>query len=157
MTSYTLIHTDGSCFTSDHGRGPGGWAAVFTKNGVQKVLYGSEPSTTNNRMELKAAIEALNHLDRPCNVSVYSDSQYVQKGISLWMAKWKRNGWRNAKKKPISNKDLWMQLEEAQSRHLDVIWNWVKGHGEDVNNNIADKYAGEAAYEQKPKTLKELK
>lgn len=133
------IHTDGACSGNP---GPGGWGAILEFGGKRKELKGGEALTTNNKMELTAAIEALNALKRPCKVKLYTDSQYVKNGVQSWMYNWKRNGWRTADKKPVKNLDLWQALDAALQRH-DVSWHWVKGHaGHDLNER-ADELANE--------------
>ncbi len=118
------IFTDGACRGNP---GIGGWGAVIRYKGHEKQLSGGEQETTNNRMELMAAIKALISLNRPCKVSLTTDSQYVRKGILEWMKDWKKRGWKTAAKKPVKNKDLWQQLDDASQRH-DIEWHWVKGH-----------------------------
>jgi ribonuclease HI len=132
-----LIYTDGACSGNP---GPGGWAAILSFNGSEKEISGGEPFTTNNRMELKGAIESLNALKRPCVVDLFTDSQYVRQGITTWMANWKRRGWRTADNKPVKNEDLWRELDEAASRHK-VAWHWVKGHANDPINIRVDELA----------------
>lgn len=131
------IWTDGACSGNP---GPGGWGAVLVYGTTEKELSGAEPETTNNRMELIAAISALNTLKRPCHVVLHTDSQYVKGGITGWIFGWKRNGWRTADKKPVKNVDLWQALDEAIARH-DVEWRWVKGHAGEPNNERADALA----------------
>ena len=139
MASVVTIHTDGACSGNP---GPGGWGAILESGGVTKELKGGEAHTTNNRMELTAAISALNALTRPCTVEMFTDSQYVKNGIQSWLKGWKRNGWRTADKKPVKNAELWQALDEAVQRH-EVRWNWVKGHaGHDLNER-ADQLANE--------------
>lgn len=128
------IHTDGACRGNP---GPGGWAALLRWDDTEKVLSGAERDTTNNRMELMAAIAALEGLKRSCSVSLTTDSQYVRQGVMTWMAGWKRNGWRTAQRKPVKNQDLWQRLDEAQSTHR-IDWHWVKGHSGDEGNERAD-------------------
>lgn len=139
MTSPVVIHTDGACSGNP---GPGGWGAVLQYNGTVKELSGGAPHTTNNQMELTAAIEALNALKRPCAVEMYTDSQYVKNGINGWLHGWKRNGWKTADKKPVKNVELWQALDEAVKRHQ-VTWHWVKGHAGDELNERADRLANE--------------
>lgn len=134
------IYTDGACRGNP---GPGGWGALLRTNGIEKVLKGAEPNTTNNRMELMAAIMGLQALTRSCEVSVYTDSQYVRQGMTEWLAGWKRRGWRNSKNEPVKNVDLWQQLEVAASSHK-VRWHWVKGHSGHPDNDRVDALANEA-------------
>ncbi|MDB5571681.1 MAG: ribonuclease [Hyphomicrobiales bacterium] len=131
------IWTDGACSGNP---GPGGWGAILTFDGHEKDLCGGEALTTNNRMELTAAIMALEALKRPCAIDLHTDSQYVRGGVMGWMNGWKRNGWKTADKKPVKNEDLWKRLDEATARH-DVTWHWVKGHAGDVMNERADELA----------------
>jgi ribonuclease HI len=131
------IYTDGACKGNP---GPGGWGAWLIAGEHQKELFGGEPNTTNNRMELKAVIEALSALKRPCEVVVYTDSQYVQKGISEWIHGWKARGWKTAAKEAVKNADLWQALDAAQARHK-IEWRWVKGHAGHVGNERADALA----------------
>jgi ribonuclease HI len=135
------IWTDGACLGNP---GPGGWGALMRWNGHEKELSGGEANTTNNRMELMAAIQALDALKRPSKVELTTDSQYVRKGMLEWMANWKRNGWRTAAKKPVKNDDLWKRLDAAVARH-DVSWHWVKGHSGHPENERADELASTAA------------
>ncbi len=118
------IFTDGACSGNP---GPGGWGAILRYKGVEKELKGGEPETTNNRMELKAATEALNALKEPCEIDLYTDSNYVREGISGWIHAWKRNGWKTSANKPVKNAELWQALDEATRRHK-IHWHWVKGH-----------------------------
>jgi ribonuclease HI len=131
------IFTDGACKGNP---GPGGWGAWLVADGKEKELFGGEPNTTNNRMELKAVIEALCALTRPCEVIVHTDSQYVQKGISEWIHGWKARGWKTAAKEPVKNVDLWQALDAAQARHS-IQWRWVKGHAGHEGNERADALA----------------
>ena len=131
------IWTDGACSGNP---GPGGWGAVVTFGDAVKEACGGQALTTNNRMELTAAIEALALLKRGCTVDVYTDSNYVRGGITGWLDGWKRNGWRTADKKPVKNVELWQALDEAVRRHS-VVWHWVKGHAGDVMNERADALA----------------
>jgi ribonuclease HI len=132
-----VIHTDGACSGNP---GPGGWGAILDYNGTRKELHGGEKDTTNNRMELKAAIEALNALTRSCKVEMHVDSNYVKDGISKWIHGWKRNGWKTADKKPVKNVELWQALDEAIRRH-EISWHWVKGHAGHPENERADELA----------------
>jgi ribonuclease HI len=131
------IFADGACKGNP---GPGGWGALLVAGGHEKELFGGELGTTNNRMELLAVIEALKALSRPCEVIVYTDSQYVQKGISEWIHGWKARGWKTAAKAPVKNEDLWRQLDEAQARHK-IEWRWVRGHNGHAGNERADALA----------------
>ena len=137
------IHTDGACSGNP---GPGGWGAILQWGGHTRELKGGEAHTTNNRMELMAAIVALEALKRPCDVDLHTDSQYLRQGITSWIQGWKRNGWRTGDKKPVKNTDLWQRLEAAVGRHT-VHWHWVRGHaGHDLNER-ADELAREAIAE----------
>jgi ribonuclease HI len=138
-----IIYTDGACSGNP---GPGGWGAILNYNGKRKELKGGEPHTTNNRMELKGAIEALNALKRPCTVEMHVDSQYVKDGITKWIRGWKKNGWKTADKKPVKNAELWMALDEAIKRHK-ISWHWVKGHAGHSENERADELAREGLRE----------
>jgi len=131
------IHTDGACSGNP---GPGGWGALLEWNGHEKELSGGEDQTTNNRMELRAAIEALNALKKPSRVVLVTDSVYVRDGITKWLKGWKAKGWKTAAKKPVKNEDLWRALDEAAARH-DIDWRWVKGHAGDEGNERADALA----------------
>jgi ribonuclease HI len=131
------IHTDGACRGNP---GPGGWGALLEFDGQEKELFGGEAATTNNRMELTAVIRALEALERPSRVVLYTDSQYVQKGIQQWIHSWKRNGWKTADKKAVKNKELWLELDELRRRH-DIEWHWVKGHAGHAKNERADELA----------------
>jgi ribonuclease HI len=131
------IFADGACLGNP---GPGGWAALLRFKGSDKEIYGGEPQTTNNRMEMMAVIAALRSLTRPCRVAVTTDSQYVQKGITEWIHGWKKRNWRTADKKPVKNVDLWQALDEARAAH-DVSWHWVKGHSGHTENERVDQLA----------------
>jgi ribonuclease HI len=131
------IHTDGACRGNP---GPGGWGAILRAAGGEKEIWGGEPTTTNNRMELMAAIRALEALKRPCRVQAYTDSEYLRRGISEWLADWKRRGWRTADRKPVKNEDLWRRLDDLVGRHQ-VSWHWVRGHAGNRDNERADELA----------------
>tara|TARA_R110002049_G_scaffold48430_6_gene139616 strand:- start:11183 stop:11617 length:435 start_codon:yes stop_codon:yes gene_type:complete len=131
------IYTDGACRGNP---GPGGWGVLIVAGERQKTLHGGEPETTNNRMELTAAIEGLNALKSQQNVVLHTDSKYVMDGVNQWMPNWKRRGWRTAAKKPVKNQDLWMALDEAVQRHA-IHWVWVKGHSGNPGNEMADALA----------------
>lgn len=131
------IYTDGACSGNP---GPGGWGAIMTYGEHTKELYGGEPETTNNRMELTAAIEALNALKKPTKAELWTDSQYVKGGITGWIHGWKKNGWKTSARKPVKNVELWQALDEALKRH-DVSWHWVKGHAGHEMNERADELA----------------
>ncbi|WP_411286886.1 ribonuclease HI [Phenylobacterium sp.] len=137
MTPKVVIHTDGACSGNP---GPGGWGAVLQFGAREKEICGGELATTNNRMELMAAIQALEALTRPCKVELHTDSQYVQKGIHEWIHNWKKRGWLTADKKPVKNDDLWKRLDSARLRH-EVDWRWVKGHAGHEYNERADGLA----------------
>jgi len=141
-----VIYTDGGCAPTNPG--PGGWAAILIKGEHQKELKGGEPLSTNNRMELMAAISALEALKRPCVVDMHTDSQYVREGITKYINNWKRNGWRTASKQPVKNQDLWRRLETARAAHT-VRWHWIKGHSGDHFNDRADQLVREARDELK--------
>jgi ribonuclease HI len=134
-----IIFSDGACSGNP---GPGGWGAVLIYGDKRKELSGGEAETTNNRMELRAATEALTALKRPTQTELHTDSQYVRKGITEWIGKWKTNGWKTSDKKPVKNADLWMKLDEARQRHQ-VSWHWVKGHAGHPENERADELARE--------------
>ncbi|MDR3445533.1 MULTISPECIES: ribonuclease HI [unclassified Dyella] len=133
--------TDGACLGNP---GPGGWAALLRAKGTERMLSGGEPATTNNRMELMAAIGALEALTRPCNVALTTDSRYVMQGIEEWVPKWRANGWKTADKKPVKNQDLWERLSSATQMHQ-VRWHWVRGHNGHVENERVDVAAREQA------------
>lgn len=141
--SVVEIFTDGACKGNP---GPGGWGAFLKYGKKQKELYGGEPDTTNNRMEMLAAIEALKCLKKPCEVKLTTDSQYLRKGITEWLAGWKRNGWKTAAKQPVKNADLWKELDYESSRHR-IEWCWVKGHSGHKENEIADSLANRGVEE----------
>ncbi len=147
MTDRISIWTDGACSGNP---GPGGWGVVMRWNGHEKELSGGEAMTTNNRMELIAAAEALEALKRPSMVDLYTDSQYVRGGITAWMHNWKRNAWRTADKKPVKNADLWQRLDAARQRH-DVTWHWVRGHAGTAGNERADQLARDGLAPFKPR------
>ncbi|MDE2485982.1 MAG: ribonuclease HI [Alphaproteobacteria bacterium] len=137
MTPKVVIYTDGACSGNP---GPGGWGAVMLSGEHRKELWGGELATTNNRMELMAAIQALEALTRPAPVHVFTDSKYVLDGITKWLPGWQRNGWRTAGKQPVKNVDLWQRLVAAMAPH-EVTWRWVKGHNGDPGNERADELA----------------
>lgn len=134
------IFTDGACRGNP---GPGGWGALLRTGEREKELYGSERETTNNRMELMAAIIALESIKRPCEITLTTDSQYVRKGITEWIANWKRRGWKTVDKKPVKNQDLWQRLEAATHLHK-IHWKWIKGHSGHAENERADQLANRA-------------
>ena len=135
------IHTDGSCLSNP---GPGGWAAILRWRDNEREIVGHESCTTNNRMELMAAIMGLNAVTRAMPIDLHTDSRYVMNGVQEWMPRWKANGWKTASKKPVANQDLWQQLDEAVSRHR-IRWHWVKGHAGDELNERCDQLARTAA------------
>lgn len=137
------IYTDGACSGNP---GPGGWGAILISGRHRKELNGGEPETTNNRMELKATIEALNALKFPSDVHLYTDSNYVKDGITKWIHAWKNNGWKTAARKPVKNADLWQELDKAQQRHA-IKWHWLKGHAGHPENERADELARAAIIE----------
>ncbi len=149
MSDIVEVWTDGACSGNP---GPGGWGAILTFNGVEKELSGGEQLTTNNRMELMAAIAALEALKRPVTVALHTDSQYLRQGITGWIHGWKKNGWKTADKKPVKNAELWQRLETALGRHK-IEWKWVKGHAGDEMNERADALAraGMAPFKAGPK------
>ena len=132
-----VIYTDGACSGNP---GPGGWGAILTYQNKERELCGGESLTTNNRMELMAALMALEALKRPCHVALHTDSQYLREGITNWLHNWKRNGWKTAAKKPVKNADIWQRLDEATQRH-EIRWYWVKGHAGHEMNERADELA----------------
>ncbi len=140
MSKIVEVYTDGACRGNP---GPGGWCALLRAGGSEKLVSGAEPHTTNNRMELAAAIEGLKALKGSQTVRLTTDSQYVRQGVTLWMANWKKNGWRTAGRKPVKNQDLWQALDEQAARH-DVEWLWVKGHSGHPDNERVDQGANDA-------------
>jgi ribonuclease HI len=143
MKNVQLI-TDGSCVGNP---GPGGWACILRYGQNKKEIYGSEPMTTNNRMELKAAAEGLRALKEPCEVEIVTDSEYLKNGITSWIHGWKRKGWRSTGGQPVKNQDLWHELDEQVNRHK-THWSWTKGHASHADNNRCDELANEAARRQ---------
>jgi ribonuclease HI len=137
MTDIVEVWTDGACSGNP---GPGGWGAILCYKGQERELSGGEAPTTNNRMELMAAIAALEALTRPCTVALHTDSQYLRQGITGWIHGWKKNGWKTADRKPVKNEELWKRLDAALSRHK-IEWRWVRGHAGDVMNERADALA----------------
>jgi ribonuclease HI len=148
-----VIYTDGACSGNP---GPGGWGAILSFAGHEKELKGGELHTTNNRMELMAAISALEALTKPCDVDLHTDSQYVRNGISSWIIGWKKNGWKTADKKPVKNVDLWQKLDGALKQHT-VRWHWVKGHAGHPMNERADQLARDAIAELRDKLNRGVK
>lgn len=144
MKKVQLI-TDGGCIGNP---GPGGWAAILRHDGHKKEIYGCEANTTNNRMELRAAIEGLRTLKEECEVEVVTDSEYLKNGITTWIHGWKRKGWMTAAKKPVLNQDLWQELDKQVARHK-TVWTWTKGHASHGDNNRCDELATRAAREQR--------
>ena len=149
---HVIIYTDGSCQGNP---GPGGWAAVLICNGATKKIAGFQDHTTNNQMELQGAIEGLKSLTRNCSVELFTDSQYVKKGITEWIEGWIAKNWRNSANKPVKNQEFWEELYSLSKQHQ-ISWNWVKGHSTDPLNNEADRLATLAASLQRPLTLDEL-
>ena len=143
MKKVQLI-TDGACIGNP---GPGGWAFVLRYGGHTREAFGHEKQTTNNRMELTAAVEGLKLLKEPCEVEIITDSEYLKNGITSWILKWKKNGWMTSTKKPVVNQDLWQQLDGENSRHK-TTWSWTKGHADHEDNNRCDLLATKAAREQ---------
>ena len=135
-----VIHTDGACRGNP---GPGGWGAILSSGGQEKELYGAEPQTTNNRMELMAAIQALEALKRSCDVTLVTDSEYLRKGVTEWLQTWRRRNWKTADRKPVKNQDLWQRLERAMNGHR-LHWKWIKGHSGHPENERADQLANRA-------------
>lgn len=140
MTKTVEIFTDGACRGNP---GPGGWGVLLRYNGTEKELCGAEPDTTNNRMELTAAIRALEALKQSCRIQLTTDSNYVRHGITQWLANWKKKNWRTADRKPVKNVDLWQRLDELSRQH-DIQWHWVKGHSGHAENERADALANRA-------------
>ncbi len=138
--AHVTIYTDGACSGNP---GPGGWGALLQYNGHEKELSGGAAETTNNRMELTAAIEALCALSKPCQVDIYTDSKYLQNGITQWLAAWKRKGWKTSAKKPVKNQDLWQALDEAVQKHQ-IAWQWVRGHAGQRENERVNQLARDA-------------
>lgn len=139
MTEIVTIYTDGACKGNP---GPGGWGVCMSYKGQEKQLCGGDPETTNNRMELMAAIQALEVLNRSCAVKLHTDSKYVLQGITEWMVNWKKRGWKTAANKPVKNEDLWRRLDQSIQRHS-IEWVWVKGHSGDPGNETADSLANQ--------------
>ena len=137
MTDSVIIYTDGACRGNP---GPGGWGVILSYKGNVKEVYGGAPETTNNRMELMAAIQALEMLTKPCSVQLNTDSKYVMQGITEWISNWKKRGWKTASKTPVKNEDLWRRLDAAIQRH-NIEWFWVKGHSGHKENDRADELA----------------
>ena len=135
------IYTDGACKGNP---GPGGWGALLIAGSHERELFGGEPLTTNNRMELTAVIRALEALSRPCEITLFTDSQYVKQGIELWVPRWRANGWRTADRKPVKNQDLWERLAAAAEPHQ-IKWQWTRGHSGHVENELVDMHARAAA------------
>lgn len=152
MADEVQVYTDGACRGNP---GPGGWAALLRYKGREKTLYGAEPDTTNNRMELTAAIMALESLTRPCRVIVTTDSQYVKQGITEWLSRWKRRGWKTADNKPVKNVDLWQRLDATVARH-EVSWRWVRGHSGQTDNERVDALANRAIDEMNQRAAGQL-
>ena len=146
MTPKVVIYTDGACSGNP---GPGGWGAILISGDHEREMCGGEPDTTNNRMELMAAIQALEALKRPCTVELHTDSQYLRQGITEWLPGWKARGWRTASKAPVKNDDLWKRLDLARQRHT-VDWRWVKGHAGHPLNERADGLARQGLKETRP-------
>ena len=136
-----LAYTDGACSGNP---GPGGWGALLRKGTTEKEMSGAEADTTNNRMEMTAAIEALSALKRPCSVDLYTDSKYLIDGITKWLPGWQKRGWKTADKKPVKNEDLWRSLASLNAKHT-ITWHWVKGHSGHAENERVDKLASDAA------------
>ena len=144
MENEVVIITDGACKGNP---GPGGWCAILRYGRHERVLSGRAPHTTNNQMEMTAAIEGLKALKRPCRVRVRTDSRYLQNGITEWLARWKRNGWKTVKRKPVKNQQLWRELDRLIEKH-EIQWEWVQGHTDDPDNERADRIAQAEAQKQ---------
>ncbi len=140
MSEQVNIYTDGACRGNP---GPGGWAAILRYRGEEIVLHGAVAETTNNRMELQAAVAALQRLKHPCTIHITTDSRYLMDGMQQWMPNWKQNGWKTSQKKSVKNKDLWIKLDKLVKTH-NITWNWVRGHSGHVENERADQLANEA-------------
>jgi ribonuclease HI len=149
LSGAVVIYTDGACKGNP---GPGGWGALLRSGSHERELFGGEPLTTNNRMELTAVIRALEALNRRCEIDLYTDSQYVKNGIETWIHGWKRNGWKTSDKKPVKNAELWRELEALTRRH-EIRWHWVKGHGTDAGNLRADELANKGVAAVNAKAL----
>ena len=150
MINVIEIYTDGSCSGNP---GPGGWAAVILINDDEYIFSGFEKETTNNRMELLASINSLKKIKGAYKIKLYTDSNYLKNGITLWIKNWKKNNWLNSQKKPVANQDLWLLLDDINKR-LSIEWNWVKGHENNLYNNQADKYAVDSMKNQQAVSLK---
>lgn len=137
LKPFVEIYTDGACSGNP---GPGGWGALLIYNSIQKEIFGHEANTTNNQMEIMAAISALSELKKPCIVKLYTDSKYLQKGVTEWLSNWQNKDWRKSDNKPVKNVDLWQKLQQQINKH-DIIWCWVKGHAGNYGNEIADRLA----------------
>ncbi|MBL6785610.1 MAG: ribonuclease HI [Rickettsiales bacterium] len=142
-TKEIAIYTDGSCLNNP---GNGGWAAILIYKNNEKQIFGSQANTTNNQMELKAVIEGLKLVKEKCKITVYTDSKYVQQGITSWIHNWIKNNWKSANKKPIKNQELWQDLYKESLKH-DITWSWVKAHNGNIMNEKVDKLANEAAHQ----------
>jgi ribonuclease HI len=151
VTDVVELFTDGACSGNP---GPGGWGCILRYKGTEKELCGGEPATTNNRMEMMAVIQGILALKRPCTIAVYTDSQYVQKGITEWIWGWKKRDWKTADNKPVKNADLWQLLDAEVKKHK-ISWHWVKGHAGHVENERADELARKGLKEALPATLKD--